>query len=49
MHWKPKAQGTKANDPTREERPTPALSTSSVMVTLLRADGRWLISGFNPV
>jgi Mce-associated membrane protein len=34
---------------TSKERPTPALSTSSVMVTLLRADGRWLISGFNPV
>lgn len=34
---------------TSRERPTPALSTSSVMVTLLRADGRWLISGFNPV
>jgi Mce-associated membrane protein len=30
-------------------RPTPALSTSSVMVTLVRSDGRWLISAFNPV
>ena len=34
---------------TSKERPTPALSTSSVMVTLERSDGRWLISGFNPV
>ena len=34
---------------TSKERPTPALSTSSVMVTLLRTDGRWLISSFNPV
>jgi hypothetical protein len=25
------------------------LSTSSVMVTLVRSDGRWLISAFNPV
>lgn len=34
---------------TSKERPTPALSTSSVMVTLEQRDGRWLISGFNPV
>ena len=34
---------------TSKERPTPALSTSSVMVTLVHSDGRWLISGFNPV
>jgi len=34
---------------TSKERPTPALSTSSVMVTLVRSDGRWLISAFNPV
>lgn len=34
---------------TSKDRPTPALSTSSVMVTLVQNDGRWLISGFNPV
>ena len=34
---------------TSKERPTPALSTSSVMVTLVPSGGRWLISGFNPV
>jgi Mce-associated membrane protein len=34
---------------TSKERPTPALSTSSVMVTLVRSADRWLISGFNPV
>lgn len=34
---------------TSKERPTPALSTSSVKVTLVRSDGRWLISAFNPV
>lgn len=34
---------------TSKERPTPALSTSSVMVTLEQSGGRWLISGFNPV
>jgi len=34
---------------TSRERPTPALATSSVMVTLTRTDGRWLISGFSPV
>lgn len=34
---------------TSKERPTPALSTSSVMVTLEQSGDRWLISGFNPV
>jgi Mce-associated membrane protein len=34
---------------TSKERPTPALSTSSVMVTLVESGGHWLISGFNPV
>lgn len=34
---------------TSKERPTPALSTSSVMMTLVRRDGHWLISEFNPV
>ena len=34
---------------TSKERPTPALSTSSVMVTLEESGGHWLISGFNPV
>ena len=34
---------------TSKDRPTPALSTSSVMVTLVRSGGHWLISGFNPV
>ena len=34
---------------TSKERPTPALSTSSVMVTLVNSGGHWLISGFNPV
>jgi Mce-associated membrane protein len=34
---------------TSKERPTPALSTSSVVVTLVNSGGRWLISGFNPV
>lgn len=34
---------------TSKERPSPALSTSSVMVTLERSGDRWLISGFNPV
>lgn len=34
---------------TSRERPAPALSTSSVMMTLERRDGRWLISQFNPV
>jgi Mce-associated membrane protein len=34
---------------TSKERPTPALATSSVMVTLVRSDGRWLVSEFNPI
>ena len=34
---------------TSKERPTPALATSSVMVTLEKSGDRWLISGFNPV
>lgn len=34
---------------TSKERPTPALATSSVMMTLVRQDGRWLISEFNPI
>jgi Mce-associated membrane protein len=34
---------------TSKDRPDPALATSSVMVTLTRSDGRWLISEFNPV
>ena len=34
---------------TSKERPTPALSTSSVEVVLVREQGRWLISQFNPI
>ncbi len=34
---------------TSKERPTPALATSSVMVTMVRSAGRWLISEFNPI
>ena len=34
---------------TSKDRPTPALATSSVMVTLVRSGDDWLISGFNPV
>lgn len=34
---------------TSKDRPTPALATSSVMVTLVNTDGRWLISEFNPI
>ena len=34
---------------TSKDRPTPALATSSVMVTLVRSGDGWLISGFNPV
>ena len=34
---------------TSKERPTPALATSSVMVTMVRSDGRWLVSEFNPI
>lgn len=34
---------------TSTSRPTPALATSSVLVTLVQADGRWLISEFAPI
>ncbi|BBY62230.1 twin-arginine translocation pathway signal [Mycolicibacterium helvum] len=34
---------------TSKDRPDPALATSSVVVKLTNADGRWLISEFNPV
>ncbi|MCI4675105.1 twin-arginine translocation pathway signal [Candidatus Mycolicibacterium alkanivorans] len=34
---------------TSKDRPDPALAPSSVMVTLVEQDGRWLISEFNPV
>lgn len=34
---------------TSKDRPTPALATSSVMMTLTRAKGGWLISEFTPV
>lgn len=32
-----------------KDRPEPALTASSVQVTLTRAAGKWLISAFNPV
>lgn len=32
-----------------KDRPEPAMSSSSVLVTLTKADGKWLISSFNPV
>ena len=34
---------------TSKDRPTPALATSSVKVTLVKRGGDWLISEFNPV
>jgi len=34
---------------TSKDRPDPALATSSVMVTMVKQDSRWLISEFNPV
>ena len=34
---------------TSKDRPDPALATSSVMVTMVKNSGRWLISEFNPV
>lgn len=34
---------------TSKERPTPALATSSVMMTLQRSGDQWLISEFNPI
>lgn len=32
-----------------KDRPEPSLTSSSVLVTLTKANGRWLISSFNPV
>jgi Mce-associated membrane protein len=32
-----------------KDRPEPTLTSSSVVVTLTKADGKWLISSFNPV
>jgi Mce-associated membrane protein len=32
-----------------KDRPEPTLSNSSVLVTMTRANGKWLISSFNPV
>ncbi|MDA3640012.1 twin-arginine translocation pathway signal [Mycobacterium xenopi] len=32
-----------------KDRPDPALTSSSVLVTLTKANGKWLISSFNPV
>ena len=34
---------------TSKDRPTPALATSTVMVTMVKSGGQWLISEFNPV
>lgn len=34
---------------TSKARPTPALATSTVMVTMVKSGDRWLISEFNPV
>lgn len=34
---------------TSRSRPTPALATSTVLVTMVKTDDRWLISEFNPV
>jgi len=34
---------------TSKDRPTPALATSSVLVTLVSSGGRWLISEFEPI
>lgn len=34
---------------TSKDRPTPALATSSVMVTLVNTNGRWFISEFTPI
>ena len=31
------------------DRPDPALTSSSVLITLTKADNKWLISSFNPV
>jgi Mce-associated membrane protein len=32
-----------------KDRPEPTLSNSSVLVTMKKADGKWLISSFNPL
>jgi Mce-associated membrane protein len=32
-----------------KDRPEPTLSSSSVIVKLTKADGKWLISSFDPV
>jgi Mce-associated membrane protein len=32
-----------------KDRPEPTFSSSAVMVTLAKADGKWLISAFNPL
>lgn len=34
---------------TSKDRPTPALATSTVMVTMVKSGGQWLIAEFNPV
>ena len=34
---------------TSKDRPSPALATSSVMVTMVRSGGQWLISEFKPI
>jgi Mce-associated membrane protein len=34
---------------TSKDRPSPALATSSVMVTMVKSGGRWLISEFKPI
>jgi Mce-associated membrane protein len=34
---------------TSRARPTPALATSSIMLTLVERDGHWLISDFKPI
>ena len=32
-----------------KDRPEPTLSNSSVLVTMTKASGKWLISSFNPL
>jgi Mce-associated membrane protein len=34
---------------TSKDRPSPALATSTVMVTMVKSGGRWLISEFTPI
>ena len=34
---------------TSRDRPSPALATSTVMVTMVKSGGRWLISEFKPI